>query len=182
MQSCFLLSQPDTRSVVVGSISKSLGRQGQLMARSEDLSSFPGKSIPRGMRECEYALRFGPIRIKAGHFLMLSATCPDLFYPDRVLIQADVHERFVVDALRVEDSQRKPLRTIRGEQMEAWLAGKASIEPGQTVVMEVTNTSKDDATFQCCLMGRGVVKIREKGMASTYLDRSKNPSLSRSKK
>jgi hypothetical protein len=154
---------------------------GWTMARAEDLFSFPGKPVPRGMRECEYALRFGPAKIKAGHFHKLSATCLDLFRPDRVLIQADVHERFVVDVLRVEDAQRKPLRTIRGEQMEAWLAGKASIEPGQVVVLEVTNTSKADAMFQCCLMGRAVVKIREKGAAPICLDRSKTSRFSRGK-
>jgi len=141
--------------------------------------------IPPGMRECEYALRFGPARIRAGETLDVKVVCADQFYPRRLLISPDVAKNFVVDDL-----------TVGGNHMmspgiaQAWFAdaegmgwlGMDPIGPGQAVVMRVTNPGTSDARFECCLMGKGVVKIRERGTAPTYLDRARTPRFSRGRK
>jgi hypothetical protein len=100
------------------------------------------------------------------------------------MVSPEIAEKFTVDHLQIFRVERgivkDSVRLVLGENLAIWLKD-ASIEPGQVVVLEVTNTSKKDAKFQCCLMGKAVVEIREKGSAPTYLDRKKTPGFSRRK-
>ncbi len=143
------------------------------MAKSENLKfASPLPALP-STREREYALRFGPARVTAWHFHRLSMVCSDLFRPTRMLMSPDVAEKFEVDKLLVGGTLLAPLRVIRGENLVAWFEKGACIEPGQLVVMEVTNTGKTDATFQCCLMGKAMVEIRKKEDRPSYLGRAR---------
>ena len=156
------------------------------MARSESPKPSSPMPVPPGTRECEYALRFGPCRVKAGESVSLRVVCSDRFWPDRWLASPDVREKFVMDYLTVGLTsdmsitwQRGTECPVQGEILAAWLTKRKSIDPGHLVTMGVTNIGKVDATFQCCLMGKAMVKIREKGTAPTYLDRTKTPRFSR---
>ena len=138
-------------------------------------------AIPSGLRECAYALRFGPARIKASESARLQMVCNDRFRPVRILMSPDVAERLKIISLLVIGLERNQLFMVPGKALAGWLRN-ASIEPGWMVVIEVENVSKIDTTFWCGLMGTAVVEIREKGSSPTYLDRTKTPRFSRKRR
>jgi len=165
------------------------------MARTEEPKPSQPKpmDIPPGMRGCEYALRFGPSRLAAGGTSQLELMCDNIFLPSRLLISSDARAKFVLEKLELVESVGSGKIPLLGSgdgetlpNLASLLSGNAvkmpTIRPGQKVVLTVRNGGPSSAVFECCLMGQGVVKIRERGTAPTYLDRARTPRFSRGRK